>query len=156
MNYAKKEQILQDFERMIKFYNFKCDLSFQQRFGEMGQILTLFLLELYEAEKCISQRYVAVSLRHKYYDIIRSFISLCTNERELKEIENNADFTSKIDAKITVEDVLRKLTNGEKEVIKLRYMGGLSIEEIAQLKGVSRQAINQKKKRAFDKIKTLL
>lgn len=156
MNYAKKDQILRDFIKLIVFYNFKCELSFQERFGEMWSMLTLFLLELIEAKKCISQRYVAVAIRHKYYEITKSFISICSNERELKGFHKIADFSKGIDAKIVVDDVLKKLTKTESEIVKLLYIGGLSCEEIARIKGVSRQAINQTKKRAFDKIKQML
>jgi RNA polymerase sigma factor (sigma-70 family) len=156
LNYAKKDQILCDFEKLINFYNFKCELSFQNRFGEMGQMLTLFLLELIDSKKCISQRYVAIALRHKFYDITSSFVSICRNERELKGFEKIADFTNNLETKILVDDVLKKLTKSESEVVKLRYIGGLNCAEIARLKNVSRQDINQIKKRAFDKIKGLL
>lgn len=65
-------------------------------------------------------------------------------------------FTDEVENKMLICDVLKTLTDEQKNVVKLRYCCGFSCSEIADFKGVSRQSVSQTKKRALDKMKTLL
>lgn len=55
--------------------------------------------------------------------------------------------------KLTVDTLINKLTKKEKTVIILKYFYEYSDVEIANIFGVSRQAINKTKNRALNKMK---
>ena len=74
LNYAEKDEILRDFEKLISFYNAKSLRDYGGIFDDMDGLLTLFLIELIEHERCISKRYVAVALRNEYIRISKKFL----------------------------------------------------------------------------------
>lgn len=157
LNYAEKSEILRDFEKLISFYNAK---SVRQRgdfFDDMDGLLTLFLLELIQAGRCVSKRYVAVALRNEYIRISKKFLALKKGRCEFWEFcVSDCDFAHSVENKLLVQDVLKTLTDEENKIVKLRYFCGFSCIEIADFKGVSRQSVSQTQKRAIDKIKSVL
>lgn len=155
MNYAKKDEILRDFVKLIKFYNAKSVVQYSDFFDDMDGLLTLFLLEMIQSQKCISKRYVAVCLRNEYYRISKKFLALCRNRAEFTEFCKTDNFTINSENEMLVKDALASLTNKQNEVVKLRFWKGYTCNEIATLKGVSRQAINQTQKKALDNLKAV-
>lgn len=157
LNYAEKSEILRDFEKLISFYHRKNVRQYGELFDDMDGLLTLFLLELIDAGKCISKRYVAVAIRNEYIRISKEFLCLRNRRCEfLKFCKSDFDFTDDVDNKMLVRDVLKTLTSEQKNVVKLRYCCGFSCNEIARFKGVSRQSVSQIQKRAIDKMKAVL
>ena len=150
MNYASENVILSDFERLIFFYQSKANDE------EIGDCLTLFLIELMNVKKCISKRYVAVCLRNEFYRLIRNKIIKLQNET-LFENELFLDSVNTDDySHIFIQDVLKTLTETEKNVVVLRYIQGYSVSDIANFYKVSKPYISQIKKRALDKIKSTM
>ena len=157
LNYAEKEDILRDFVKLISFYHRKNVRQYGELFDDMDGLLTLFLLELIEAGKCISKRYVAVAIRNEYIRISKEFLCLRNRRCEFLDFcKSDFDFTYEVENKMLICDVLKTLTDEQKNVVKLRYCCSFSCSEIADFKGVSRQSVSQTKKRALDKMKTLL
>lgn len=156
MNYANKDQILRDFEKMVVYYNLKSVIQYGNFFDDMDGLLTLFLLELIQKGKCVSKRYVAVAIRNEYIRISKKFLALYRKEKEFVKFCIDNDFAIPLEDKIVVKDVLKRLTEKQQEVIKLRYIGGFSCDEIAHKNGVSRQAISRIENRALDKLKAML
>ena len=157
LNYAEKEDILRDFEKLISFYNAKSLRDYGGIFDDMDGLLTLFLIELIEHERCISKRYVAVALRNEYIRISKKF--LCHKIRRCEFWDfcvSDCGISQSVENKMLVRDALKSLTAEESKVVKLRYCFGFSCSEIADFKGVSRQSVSQTQKRAIDKIKALL
>ena len=66
------------------------------------------------------------------------------------------DEVNHAELKMLVSDVLKTLTNEQRKVVKLRFWDGLSCDEIARRKGISRQAVSRTQKRALDNLKSLL
>lgn len=156
MNYAEKDQILRDFVKLIDFYNSKSVLQNGDFLDDMDGLLTLFLLELIQAGKCVSKRYVAVALRNEYIRISKKFLAIKKGRKEFFDFCATDDFVTCTDEKMLVADMLKALTNEQKNIVKLRFWDGLTCDEIARRKGITKQAVCQTQKRAIDKIKTLL
>ena len=156
MNYAEREQILRDYVKLIKYYSAKKPLFFGNCFDEMEPMLTLFLLELISKGKCVSQRYVAVAIRNEFYRLSHIWNKISGTENFMTENFVLPDFTKELENNIVVADALKKLTKKQNEVIKLVYLEGVSVAEIAERKGTSRQSVNNIKIRALDKMKRAL
>jgi RNA polymerase sigma factor (sigma-70 family) len=124
------------------------------------QTLLIFLIELirklnmnneYLKNEKILLSYISKSLKHKYIKLSKKKDTL-NLETELNydiEIQSNESLND-----LTIySDILNELKYKEREIIKLIYIYGYSAKEIAEFKHISRQAINQTKKRALNKIK---
>lgn len=156
MNYAERDQILRDFVKLIKHYSAKKPLFFGNCFDDMESMLTLFLLELISKGKCISQRYVAVAIRNEFYRISHLWNRILCTENFITDNFVFPDFTKELEDGLFVADALKKLTKKQNEVIKLVYFDGVSVTEIAEKKGITRQSVNEIKTRALDKMKRAL
>lgn len=157
MNYAKKDQILRDFVKLIKFYSSKSVLQYGDLLDDMEGLLTLFLLELIQAGKCISKRYVAVAIRNEHIRISKQFLAIKKNEKDFFNFcVKEENFTDVCEDKMFFADALKTLTKEQNEIIKLRFYEGLNCSQIAELKGITRQAVCRTQKRALDKLKCLL
>lgn len=156
MNYAEKDQILRDFVKLIKHYSAKKPLFFGNCFDDMESMLTLFLLELISKGKCVSQRYVAISIRNEFYRLSHLWNKILGTENFMTDNFVLPDFTKELENNLFLADALKKLTKKQNEVIKLVYLDGVSVAQIAERKGTTRQSINEIKLRALDKLKRLL
>ncbi|WP_238918198.1 sigma factor-like helix-turn-helix DNA-binding protein [Clostridium sp. YIM B02555] len=124
------------------------------------QTLLIFLIEVirklnmnneYLKNEKVLLSYISKSLRHKYIKLSKekNILNLETELNYDIEIKSNESLTD-----LTIySDILTELNYKEREIIKLIYIYGYSAKEIAEFKHKSRQAINQTKKRALNKIK---
>ena len=142
--------IYDEFKRLIYLYS-----------GRLGdddsvQELTVFLIELLYSVNLNSfksdnsdglKRYIAVSLKNKYISLSRKIQQLSTMNTELYE---NIAFTDiKTDESITLFSALEDLTARQRAIIIYKYVYCYSDAEICKLLGISRQAVNRLKNRAF-------
>lgn len=113
--------------------------------------LWAFLWELLTYKKPPNDRYVAVCLRNEYIRMSRA---------ETKE--NNAPlysvafFDRPLEIMIDIGRAFKKITQKQEEVLRLHYSGGYSISDISKLTGVSRQAVNQNRKKGLLKLRDIL
>ena len=75
---------------------------------------------------------------------------------ELPEEYPGEEFTETSETKIAVRAALEKLEEQLKEVILLRYPGGLSVNETAQALGISRFAVYRLERSALGEMKKYL
>lgn len=75
---------------------------------------------------------------------------------ELPEDHPEEDFTENSDTKIAVRAALEKLDERHREVILLRYLGGLSVNEAAEAMGISRFAEYRLERTALAEMKKYL
>lgn len=110
-----------------------------------------FLWLLFSREKQPpSDNYVAVCLRNEYIRISKNIPKYCALDFEIAASDRG------LDIKIDLKNALLRLTKKERETIILFYYYGFSVEEIGTLHGVSRQAVNQTKNRALEKLRNLV
>ncbi len=142
--------IYEEFKRYINFYSKKLGLE------DALQELTVFLIELlYDIE--LSRfptdssdgltRYIAVAIRNKYIALSKEnsrYASMCA---ELYESE--VFYCDSTVEKVCIEEALEKLTHRQRLIIIYKYILNYSDAEISLLLGVSRQAVNRIKNRAF-------
>ena len=96
--------------------------------------------------------YISKSIRNEY---IRSKLK---NKKDSNETELKLDIgidSEKFDSNIELLDLFNKLSKKEYKIMKLLYINNLSISEIANLMKISRQAVNQCKNRALNKIRSI-
>lgn len=144
------EPIYSEFKRYIRFYSKK--LGYEDALQE----LTLFLIELlYDIDLNLFKndlsdglsRYIAVSIRNKYIALSKEnsrYALMCT---ELYESE--VFYTDSAVEKVCIEEALSNLTNRQRLIIIYKYILNYSDAEISSLLGISRQAVNRIKNRAF-------
>ncbi len=66
------------------------------------------------------------------------------------------DFTEQSDIKAAVRNALEKLDERRREIIALRYIGGLSVNETAFAAGISRFAVYRLERVALKELKKLM
>jgi len=103
--------------------------------------------------------------RNKAYDHLRSLkrkptVSLdapvSENEDEyINFIAADIDHDHDIEVSLTVEEALEKLPAGDKLILRFYYIEGLKEREIADLLGMSTDALSARKSRALAKLKKL-
>lgn len=146
--------IYSEFKRYIRFYSKK--LGYEDALQE----LTVFLLELLydiDLERFNNDssdglsRYIAVAIRNKYIALSKENTRYAFMCAELYESE--VSYTDSAIEKICVEEALSNLTNKQRLIIIYKYILNYSDAEISSLLGVSRQAVNRIKNRAFSILK---
>ena len=162
LNLRKGEQdsflhIYKVFENLINYYNSRmcCEDGKSE--------LTLFLLELlhrfdlsnFEPDESFSvQKYIAVALRNKYIDISKK------GREDVKRVQFfgdiNIPFFEQTDEKAMLHQALAKLNLKQRRVLEYKYFYGYSDAAIAKRMGITRQAVNGIKLRAFDTLKILI
>lgn len=75
---------------------------------------------------------------------------------EIPEEYPGEEFSEKSETKIAVRAALEKLEEEQKEVILLRYPGGLSVNETAEAMGISRFAVYRLERSALSEMKKYL
>lgn len=155
-------ELLGLFEKLLKKYARL--LSYEDAYED----LQLFLLELLHAmkEKEIGAKsdgyivkYIAVSVKNKY-------IVLSKHLKEFKEVsyadisDEQMIYVEQLAAKEDKNDISiyfpgsGKLSAREKQILELFFVKEYSIEEISNHLRISRQAVNQAKNRALNKIRS--
>lgn len=88
--------------------------------------------------------------------------NLCTDyfrKKQAEELPENypaEEFSEASDTKIAVRAALEKLDERHKEIILLRYLGGLSVNETAETMGISRFAAYRLERAALAEMKKYL
>ena len=151
--------LINKFQPIIKKYGVKLD-------GEDGKSeLTVFLIELiqnFQSEKLINC-YDGTLINYFYTCIYREFLRLFTKRQQecdlLVSDSTELDYYIHNQESITNGDPVGwyisagSLTHNEELIIRLIFERGYSSAEIARQFGVTRQNINQIKRRALTKIK---
>ena len=95
--------------------------------------------------------YISKALKYEYIKLSKKNDKIKNSEVELNlEIEIGYE---EFDSEVEVLNLFEVLTEKEEYIMKLIYINYLSISEVADYMGVSRQAINQAKNRAISKLK---
>ena len=88
--------------------------------------------------------------------------NLCTDMFRRKQTEElsddypTEDFSDKSDTKIAVRTALEKLDKQHREILVMRYIAELSVNETAETLGISRFAVYRLEKSALAQMKKLL
>lgn len=88
--------------------------------------------------------------------------NLCTDmfrKKQTEELSDNyptEDFSDKSDTKIAVRTALEKLPKQHREILVMRYIAELSVNETAETLGISRFAVYRLEKSALSQMKKLL
>ncbi len=75
---------------------------------------------------------------------------------ELPEDYPTEDFAEQSDTKIAVRSALEKLDERQREIIVMRYIGELSVNETAAAAGISRFAVHRLERAALNELKKYL
>ena len=97
--------------------------------------------------------YIKKSIRNSYISLSKKQTSL--NITYLEDFNNIGIEESQLSA-FWMNDILLKLTPVQRDVIILKYYHGYTVNEIANIMNISRQAVNQMKKRALKHLKEML
>lgn len=144
--------IYDEFKRLIYHYSGK--LWDDDAVGE----LTLFLIELlYSApverfppdETDSFKRYIAVAIKHKYIALLKDKLK---NEHTCDILESDF-FEEDILSNISVKEALKCLSSKQRIIIVYKYFYCLPDSQIAQILGITRQAVNRLKNRALSLLK---
>lgn len=88
--------------------------------------------------------------------------NLCTDmfrqkqTMELSDDYPSEDFSDKSETKIAVRTALKKLSKQHREVLEMRYIADMSVNETAEALGISRFAVYRLERAALAKMKKLL
>jgi RNA polymerase sigma factor (sigma-70 family) len=127
------------------------NLTKKYKLPELEYDLKTFLWELLEFKAPPGDAYVIVCLRHKAYDLANK--QFARKEVVFENFEYIPAPNTDIDLRIDIERALTKLSAAEIKLLRAIYYDDCSVAEIAQKLGISRQAVNQKKLKVFEKIK---
>ena len=148
-------KIIEKFNPIINKYtrilNYDEDCK-EELIVELIEIINKIPTEKLKSDRYIVS-YISTSLKNKYIHISQKRNKI--SAKEVGEIEFNllTDEVFSIDDKLILNNMLKDLTPIERQVIKHKYINGLRDVEIANLSHISRQAVNQSKKRALNKLK---
>ena len=95
-------------------------------------------------------RYYAVCLRNEYIRLSKE------EKREILLEDYRQGYTETRDEKIDLSIALDELSKGQSEIVRLHFVNGFSVVEIADFQHISRQAVNRTKKRALAELSNLL
>ncbi len=147
------EIIFEEFKGLISFYSKKLD--YEDALGE----LTLFLLELlhsidlskFKKEKSDTlKRYIAVCVRNRYIALSKQF---CERQKhELSLFEKDSESCG-FEGMLEILDALKYLKTSQRNVLIYKYAYSLSDCQIAEMLGITRQAVNRLKNRGLKALK---
>jgi RNA polymerase sigma factor (sigma-70 family) len=110
---------------------------------------------LWEVKYCLkpekSDWYYMTCIKNEY-------IRLSKEKNKLLPVENivhHVDFLQP-DFLLDLEKAFEKITPKQSAILRLRFVGGYSIDDISKLYGISRQAVNKCKVNALKKIGQIL
>lgn len=110
--------------------------------------------EVFREDKYIIS-YINKSLQHQYIYLNKINYKVMSKEMALEETYINNGYDNCF-SNIIFEDIIKTLTDTEKDIIFNKYQLNYSEAEIARMKGISRQAVHKTHVRALSKIKILL
>lgn len=106
--------------------------------------------------------YISCALRHHYIVLSKAQRRIRDNEMTYDQdsfidlIENNPQFSTNDTMENELLEILRSmLTEREFIYVKLIVIDGWTAESVAKKYGITKQAVNQSKKRGLEKLKTL-
>ncbi len=148
--------LIEDFTPLIKKYSFR--MNYEDAFADLRLefIEIIFGIDAkkfanYEEPQILS--YIKISVRNAYIKLSKK---KCEYENSTFFVEDVRDEIEKSHyddyENVFLEDIKKYLTANEFDVIYKHFFCGLTINNIALLKGVSRQAVNQVKARAVKKL----
>ena len=103
--------------------------------------------------------YINNTLHHYYIALSKAQRRIQDNETAydhdtfVELLEDDLQYSENMDDGIFVETIRKELTNREFVCIWLIVLNGWTADEVAKRLGVTKQAVNQCKKRALEKIK---
>lgn len=100
--------------------------------------------------------YLHVSIKHKYISLSKKNCNIISNETELNTDILGENSYSYIDEKLFISEIIDKLCDVQKHIIKSIYINTLSESMLAKQMNISRQAINRTKNRALKNLKKAL
>ncbi len=145
--------IFNEFKRLIFFYANKSKVE------DSEQELILFFIELlYDIplEKFSNNegdslsRYIAVSIRNKYIAMAKLYNK---TESKLERIDSKILFSQDNREDLLLSDALESLSYKQRVVIVYKYIYCYRDVEIAELLGITRQAVNRINLRAIEKLR---
>lgn len=148
-------EIVEKFDPIINKYtrilNYDEDVK-EELILSLIEIMKKIPIEKRREEKYIVS-YIATSLKNKYIHISKRRNNIAY--KECGEIQFNLikDENFNIDDKLILNSMLESLTPMERKVIENKYVDGLRDIDIANLNYISRQAVNQNKNRALNKLR---
>lgn len=148
--------LIDDFTPLIKKYSL--NLEYEDAKNDLilafiEIILGINIGQFAKYNKYQMLSYLSVSIKNAYIRLSKKHCAYMKNELPIEEIWDEIDdsmFDNYDD--LLVEDIKKYLTTKEFEIICKHYFIGLSISEIANQQGISRQAVNQVKNRAIRKL----
>lgn len=148
------EEIIQIFDPLISKYSRLLDGEDTKQDLSLHLIIVINKIPIknncFKKDKFIVG-YIAKSIKNEY---IR--LSKLKNKKDSNETEINLDIEieyKKFDSDFELIDLLNILNERQSTIMKLIYIDNLSVSEVANHMEISRQAVNQVKNRALNKIR---
>lgn len=143
--------IYNNFKKLIFFYANRLDYE-----DSAAEMILFFVELLYTVRldrfKCDAsqslEKYIAVCLRNQYFALLKKAIKHSQNFSHY--YEETVPFYELYDERILLREGFKKLSEKQKTVLSNKYIYGYSDAEIAQMMGITRQAVNYIKNRAFE------
>ena len=104
--------------------------------------------------------YISRSLKNQAIQLSKCRKKSLRHEKPICDYEEDAQFAimtlnsaEDCHLRLLLEDIKKVLTKTEYEIITLHYVRGYTVQEISEMRSLSRQAVNQCKNRALEKLK---
>lgn len=148
--------LIEDFTPLLKKYASR--MNYEDAFADLRLEFIEIILGI-DPKRFVSYKeaqmlsYIKISVRNAY---IRLSKIKCEREKNSFLVEDIRDEIEKSQTdnyeRIFLYDIKKYLSDSEFDVIYKHFFCGITIKDIALLKGVSRQAVNQIKNRAINKL----
>lgn len=157
-------EILQKFDPLIKHYSNKFDHDREDVYADLRLELICMLKRIKLSDlSCFSDgvivQYIQRTIKNKYIAISKKNAAqrCCTAIDDLNDYEKahyeRKSSTNDVYSSILLSDLYRSLNQNEILILNELYVKGRSVSEIGQILGKSRQAINQTKNHALEKLR---
>lgn len=157
--------LIENFNPILKKYAYK--LFYEDAYSDLLidfiELLHNIRLNLiYDKSEGSLVSYLVTSIRRSY---IKRLIGLEKNQRFVRYSDLSEGEVYYVEAAASTYDnyfafelldLKHILTNSESRVVNMIYLSCYTVPEIAGILGISRQAVNQTKKRALNKLKNIL
>jgi len=157
--------LIEKFKPLMKKYAYK--LSYEDAYNDLlvdfiELIHNIQILYIYNKDEGGAVSYICTSIYNSYTKRLSGLLNLKKvilyselNDAELFNIESKTS-TNDVYQYFDMPSFFSVLTESETLVIKMIYYLGYTSTEIANICDISRQAVNQMKKRALKKLKVLV
>ena len=158
-------KILQKFDCLMKYYSKKFDYDREDAYADLrleliAMLKHIDLSKLSCHEDGVIVQYIQRTIRNRYIAISkkRSSLRRCTSIDDLNEYDKAhyemKSSTSDVYDMILYHDLYQILNQNELFILDELYIKGRSVSEIALNLKKSRQAVNQTKNRALEKLRS--